>query len=395
MGRKRSQGKARKAAKAKAKDEAIAQFWEPKGKILGDSVKFHNWLVMPEHVDIKAKVDSLLASEGDNILKEEFLKNESFLEIQGYYKNQPSCENLQYLLMSYYFSLAPQDSTERTERGARAFSMLNTIGTNSVKNARDTIAPPSPSSAGEEAEERSSGNNDQATAISRTDQSSQTNCMHGAAYDQVCCDFMEAFRKLFLKGIEGVDVEHPKLMDYPKDCLEVAHIATMDKFAEVWEDFTKMQMAISFSLHVGTNCILQGNSVSAQVTACFVRYFEEHIAVELKQTRALYHWPKIYEASTADMHTLVKFFSKRTPCSCLDEKYKEVKGTTKMSVCYNPQCTIPHGKVDRSKIMCCGRCQSATYCSRQCQKSHWRAHKPSCNSCAEVKAEFEAKQQNM
>ena len=106
MGRKRSQGKARKAAKAKAEDEAFAQLLEPSKKILGDVAKFHDWLVLPEHEDIKVKVDSLLSSEGDNVLQEDFLNNNAFLEIQGHYKNQPSCENLEYLLMFYYLSQA-------------------------------------------------------------------------------------------------------------------------------------------------------------------------------------------------------------------------------------------------------------------------------------------------
>ena len=246
-------------------------------------------------------------------------------------------------------------------------------------------------SARQEAEERSSENN---ATMNRTDQSSQTNCMHGfKEFDQVCSDFIVAFQKSFSRAIGGADTTNTPIGRL-KDYLEVAHVATMDEFAEVWDDSAVMQRAISFSLYVGTNAVLDGNYDGSKVIACFVRYIEEHIAVEIKQTRALYNWPKIYEVATADMHTLVKFFSKRTPCSCLDEKYKEVKGITKMSLCYNPQCTAPYGKVDRSKIMCCGRCQSATYCSRQCQKSHWRAHKASCNSYADVKAEFEAKQQN-
>jgi hypothetical protein len=37
---------------------------------------------------------------------------------------------------------------------------------------------------------------------------------------------------------------------------------------------------------------------------------------------------KIVQANRADEHTLVKFFRKRIPCSCLDEKYQEVKQIT-------------------------------------------------------------------
>ena len=30
------------------------------------------------------------------------------------------------------------------------------------------------------------------------------------------------------------------------------------------------------------------------------------------------------------------------------------------------------------KIMSCGKCKKATYCSVGCQKSHWKVHKTSC-----------------
>ncbi len=125
--------------------------------------------------------------------------------------------------------------------------------------------------------------------------------------------------------------------------------------------------------------------------ACFARYFEHHIAVELKKTQALINWPKIGELDKADDHTLVKFFRQRIPCSCLDEKYQEVKSIPKMSFCYNPQCNIPDRRVERGQTMYCSRCRCAVYCSRECHKADWPRHQEWCDMDVAIIAEFEAK----
>ena len=146
---------------------------------------------------------------------------------------------------------------------------------------------------------------------------------------------------------------------------------------------------------MGTENTLEGHYGAAQINATCVRYFEQHIAVELKQSQALPNHPKIGEMYDADLHTLVKFYRSRIPCSCLDEKYEDVKSITKMGDCHNePKCNYVNGRVERSKTMYCSRCRCATYCSRDCQEAHWAIHKQYCDEYAEVIAKFEAKQQN-
>ena len=117
----------------------------------------------------------------------------------------------------------------------------------------------------------------------------------------------------------------------------------------------------------------------------------------MKQTQALLNWPKTREVYNADLHkhTLVKFYRRRIQCACLDEKYEEVKSITKMGRCYNPECPIPFGFVERSKTMYCSRCLCVTYCSLGCQKADWRKHQVACddNDNAAIVAKFDAKQQ--
>ena len=97
---------------------------------------------------------------------------------------------------------------------------------------------------------------------------------------------------------------------------------------------------------------------------------------------------KIMELSLADEHTLVQFFRKQIPCSCLDEKYKEVKSITKMGICFNDCCPLP-GSMIRSKMLRCTGCingHNVSYCSRACQEAHWPVHKIVCGKTTQEMA---------
>ena len=196
--------------------------------------------------------------------------------------------------------------------------------------------------------------------------------------------FLHVFRDEFEDAIERTPEVTSSLVE--------ARSATSVQFAEVWKDSTKMKMAISFFLGMGTQVLLGGNYVAARQIATFARYFEQYIAVVLAQTQALVNWPKIVESYFSDEHTLVKFFRHRIPCrSCLDEKYEEVKHVTKLGCCWNPQCSR---EVERSNTKYCSRCRSVVYCSRECQVAHWTTHKPECDIDCAIIARFEAKQHN-
>ncbi|KAK1734241.1 hypothetical protein QTG54_015008 [Skeletonema marinoi] len=215
-----------------------------------------------------------------------------------------------------------------------------------------------------------------------------TKCKHGldllSNADNTCFQFVHAFEDAYFYEASGANISV---------CLIAAEDATLDKFADVWDDSAKMEIAISFLLCTGTQYFLKGNYADARHSAVITRYFEQRIAVGLKQTQALVNWPKINEVYEGDVHTLVKFFRKRIPCSCLDAKYDEVKSITKMGVCYNPECSAPLGKVERSKTMYCSRCRCVTYCSPECQKADWKLHRPSCDECVARIAKFDAKRE--
>ncbi len=179
------------------------------------------------------------------------------------------------------------------------------------------------------------------------------------------------------------------------ESLTAAHNATLVEYADVWKDSTKLEVAMSCLLCNGTDYILQDKYDHAIQVATTARYFEEYIAVELKENQALFRWNKLREAQNADLHTLVTFFWKRISCSCLDEKYEKVKPISKMGMCFNTQCNLPNRMTKRSKTMYCDGCRRVTYCSRECQKAHWKEHKADCFKFAKIMAEFDTRQQNM
>ena len=162
--------------------------------------------------------------------------------------------------------------------------------------------------------------------------------------------FVHEFHLIFIDAVFECDDRTPS------KCLIDAKDSTMDRFADVWNDSAELEMAMSFFLFVGMHHYLEGDYMNARICAASVRFLEQYIAVLLKQTHALINWPKIDDTFRSDMHTLVKFFRHRIPCSCLDEKYEEVKSITKMGHCYNTQCKLSKRMTERSTAKYCSRC---------------------------------------
>ncbi len=224
-------------------------------------------------------------------------------------------------------------------------------------------------------------------------QNDDTKCKHGFdpfSSGEISSQFVPAFVGSFEAGRVSGSGTSPTL----QVCLIAAQKITMNEFADVWNDSTEIELAMSFFLYLGTQDILNGeyDHAKAKTVAAMARFLEQHIAVELEQTQPLFRFNKTIETYYADQHTLVTFFRKRIPCSCLDKKYEEVKHISKLGLCYNPQCShfqFGDGRVEYSKTMYCDRCLRVTYCSRSCQKAHWKEHKPDCEKYTALISEFE------
>jgi hypothetical protein len=151
----------------------------------------------------------------------------------------------------------------------------------------------------------------------------------------------------------------------------MAYEATMLRFPDIWGDFSQMEKVISDLLSAATLHTLLNDTDGAHNDAGLAYYFE-----------------KIFEMRVADEHTLVSYLKSRIPCSCLDEKYKEVRSVEKMGFCWNPDCPSP--RVERSATLCCARCRRTNYCSKDCQKAHWQRHKIDCIKFSCLQAAFDS-----
>ena len=152
-----------------------------------------------------------------------------------------------------------------------------------------------------------------------------------------------------------------------------------------------MKQVIKYFLHNGAVLYLDEDKDNCRISALFARFFEQWLKVNVHKRQAYIDWPKAIECGSDD-HTLVKYFWRRIRCSCLDEAYEEVKSIPKMGVCFNQHCAHPKRSVERSKLRCCSRCRSVTYCSRECQAADWSEHKELCDEVVATRAEFEASQ---
>lgn len=144
----------------------------------------------------------------------------------------------------------------------------------------------------------------------------------------------------------------------------------------------------SWCLSKGTKFILDGNFLYAHITAMLAKFFEGIIVTldNAKIGRFMLPIPiervvdhsKMMELLLADEHTLVQFFRKQIPCSCLDEKYEEVKSIPKRGICSRRGCPLPNNVAVRKKMVYCAECRVVNYCSRECQVADWPQHKGDC-----------------
>jgi hypothetical protein len=165
-------------------------------------------------------------------------------------------------------------------------------------------------------------------------------------------------------------------------CFNAGIDAAREKYAALFIDVAKMEMIASYCVALGTKLVLDGDDLSAREDAAFACYFEQYNLVNLKKTQVDVKVKRMQIVELFlchDSHSLVKYLRKRIPCSCLDQKYEEVKSLPRIGMCCNEACTLPNdGEVERSKMFSCAGCDEMNYCSHQCQKADWSRHKKWC-----------------
>jgi hypothetical protein len=192
--------------------------------------------------------------------------------------------------------------------------------------------------------------------------------------------------KLFIDSFK--DVFYPQMNIDICAAHRMAYEATMLRFPDIWGDFSQMEKVISSLSSAATLHTLLNDTDGSHNDAGLAYYFEEMLAVQ-KGEKPSANFPKIFEMRVADEHTLVSYLKSRIPCSCLDDKYKEVKSVEKMGFCWNPDCPSP--RVERSATLCCARCRRTNYCSKECQIAHWQRHKIDCIKFSCLQSAFDSR----
>ena len=216
------------------------------------------------------------------------------------------------------------------------------------------------------------------------------NCTHGynpssRSEERLCEGYMQTF-------ITSLNSAAHSGEDAIISCLLLGFDAAQAKYAKEIPSMYKIERITSCFLSEGAKSILDGNYDDGRIFAMAVKYVENAvIALAQKQSRSdleRLDCAALMELFISDEHTLVHFFRKRIPCSCLDGKYKEVRTIPKTGYCCSSQCPLPDRTAVRSKMVYCARCRKANYCSRECQVAAWPKHREICCKTAEEMAKL-------
>ena len=203
------------------------------------------------------------------------------------------------------------------------------------------------------------------------------------------CDYLFEMCRLLtsLQSEEGILKQAAKeSKDFAGTCLKenksfIAALQDMvDKYADVFENPSKIMWAISFYHSRGAQDVIDGNMVRARFAAMCV----EHLSLFSDDDSLTLSDRKLQDVMQANDKTIFTYLRKRIPCSCLDEKRHQYKGVKKMGICYNDECPLPGRLAELSSLLYCTGCKMVYYCSAGCQKVNWKYHKHQCACLAQM-----------
>ena len=160
-----------------------------------------------------------------------------------------------------------------------------------------------------------------------------------------------------------------------------------EKHPQVWNDENYKQFAMNILIRIGANNMLikACANVKGAVDIAKTIVVLEHYDSMRKDDYGIYTAVNCRGAGTklrdlnstvsSNRRDVLKFYSKRISCSCLEEMHQEArKILTKMGKCYG--C---NQEKQRVALSVCSRCMIAQYCSRSCHVAHWPRHKKECD----------------
>ena len=141
------------------------------------------------------------------------------------------------------------------------------------------------------------------------------------------------------------------------------------------EDFTEKITASIIAL--AADCLIlekdsSGSGFAAAFAAIAIQLEHEHDNEEVRIMKGR-------DMSEGGRRVLSKYLSKRIPCKCLREIYKDSRTEEKLGICH--KCEVA---MDRNKLMTCSGCRGFRYCSVKCQRADWPTHKAGCAELSNI-----------
>jgi hypothetical protein len=76
-------------------------------------------------------------------------------------------------------------------------------------------------------------------------------------------------------------------------------------------------------------------------------------------------------------HRYTSLGDERQSRRLLRRTFRRDPSRSNKELCAN--CFLPE-EAGQNNLLCCARCRRIKYCSKECQRAHWKAHKKSCQS---------------
>lgn len=152
------------------------------------------------------------------------------------------------------------------------------------------------------------------------------------------------------------------------------------------------KMVIQILIRIGTNMILtkedETDTMRALIMAksvCVLELYETGIDDSIEA--ALYSRGIGSKLRDLDEHVcsyrrdVLKFLSKRIPCSCLKSMHREARKISpiKTGMCYG--CFTETGRV---ALSVCSKCMIYQFCSKECQVANWPYHRIECDKMSDI-----------
>ena len=195
-------------------------------------------------------------------------------------------------------------------------------------------------------------------------------CGHGFAkldsVDQPVCGFLDDFL-----GRDNFSVEN----------LEQA-LQTIDG-KTILKDERYKETVVNIMIRIGTNMLLNGShanldgALTLAKSIVVLEYYDgsTSLGTIINSRKAQTKRRDVDQDARSGRRDALKFYSKRTTCSCLKAMHQVARRTLpKMGFCYG--CAK---EIERVALSVCSRCMIVQYCSRECQVSDWPYHENSCD----------------